>query len=86
MDEDIFNEESKEDQEIMKSIEFAEKQLNHKMISTKQESSAIQPGKLAVEALNTKIDSSLINLPIWSIKSKFHEFFSLIFYNIINKN
>ncbi len=61
MDEDIFNEESKEDQEIMKSIEFAEKQLNHKMISTKQESSAIQPGKLAVEALNTKIDSSLIN-------------------------
>ena len=45
----------------MKSIEFAEKQLNHKMIITKQESSAIQPGKLADEALNTKIDSSLIN-------------------------
>ena len=34
-DEDIFNEDSREDQEIMKSIEFAEKQLNHKMIGTK---------------------------------------------------
>ena len=40
-DEDIFNEDSKEDQEIMKSIEFAEKQLNHKMTGAKQESSGL---------------------------------------------
>ena len=40
-DEDIFNEDSKEDQEIMKSIEFAEKQLNHKMTGSKQESSGL---------------------------------------------
>jgi hypothetical protein len=30
-EQDLFNEESREDQEIMKSIEFAEKQLNHKI-------------------------------------------------------
>ena len=40
-DEDIFNEDSREDQEIMKSIEFAEKQLNHKMTGAKQESSGL---------------------------------------------
>ena len=40
-DEDIFNEDSREDQEIMKSIEFAEKQLNHKISVTKQETSGL---------------------------------------------
>lgn len=43
----------------MKSIEFAEKQLNRKMIATTH--SGLQTNRLAVEALNTKIDSNIIN-------------------------
>jgi hypothetical protein len=66
--EDMFNEENSEDQEILKSIAYAEKQLGHKLgtPSPVRQSGSLLPVTFDDESVNTKIDSSIINCMIQS--------------------